>query len=145
VSEDEVRKASLGGDGVKLLLVLHVALQSDAHSENKTSNSRDEAGEERVEGESSDEAAVHKLHHSGEQDVEQVRIDDLELVGGGLLVVGVEVGEHRDQAGRAGGDTFLAHTLLCHIGSATTQTSEAQTQNFRVLLPISMFMFCCLR
>jgi len=50
-------------------------LKSEASSKDKRSNAGDESGEERVEREGADEAAVDKLHDPGEEDVDEVGVD----------------------------------------------------------------------
>ena len=64
-------------------------LESEADCENKRGDAGNKSREERVEGECSDHAAVNKLHHAGEEDVGQIGVDNLQLLGrvGAVLLV----------------------------------------------------------
>ena len=79
-------------------------LESEADSENKRGDAGNKSREERVEGESSDHAAVDKLHHAGEEDVGQIGVDNLQLLGrvGAVLLV-----ELCNNSGQGGHDAIL--------------------------------------
>ena len=74
-------------------------LESETNGENKWSDAGDESGEESVEGEGSDQAAVDKLDHASEEDVGEVGVDDLKLLGGVRAVLLVKLGHDSRQGG----------------------------------------------
>ena len=63
-------------------------------SQDKAADGRDESGQERIEGECSDEAAVDKLEDSRQQDVEEICVDELQLLGRLAAVFANEFGHH---------------------------------------------------
>ena len=69
------------------------ATRDERTRKDEGSNRGNEAGEECVEGEGADEHAVKELRNAGQENVEQVSIDDLELGGHGL-VRGVQLAKH---------------------------------------------------
>ena len=81
-------------------------LESEADCEDKRGDAGDKSWEERVKGEGSDHAAVDKLHHASEEDVGQVGIDDLELLGRAGAVLLVELVNDSGQGGHD--DVLLA-------------------------------------
>ena len=72
-------------------------LETEADTEDKRGHAGDEAGEESVEWESSHEAAVDKLDDSGEEDVGEIGVDDLQLLGGAGVVFIVEFSNYSRQ------------------------------------------------
>lgn len=64
VGKDKVCEGSLGGDVPELALVLRVGLHAQAHCQYKGTDAGDESGEERVEGERTDEGTVRELYDS---------------------------------------------------------------------------------
>lgn len=59
--------------------------RSGRTSQNEASNSRDEAREEGVEREGTNEHAIYELSDSSEEDVNQVKVHDFDLHGGVLV------------------------------------------------------------
>ena len=80
VGEYEIRESALRGDGGELGLVSRVDLETKADSEHEGGHAGDEAREKGVKGEGSNQAAIEELEHSGEENVNQVGIDNLELL-----------------------------------------------------------------
>ena len=72
-------------------------LQAEADTEDKRGHAGDEAGEESVEWESSHEAAVDELDDAGEEDVGEIGVDDLQLLGGARVVLLVEFSNYSSQ------------------------------------------------
>ena len=119
VGEDEIRECSLMADSSKLGLVgridLNISdvklwgageweisdLETEADTEDKRGHAGNEAGEKSVEWESSHEAAVDKLDDSGEEDVGEIGVDNLQLLGGARVVLLVEFSNYSSQ-GRHG-------------------------------------------
>merc|ERR1739844_494103 len=99
MGEDEVGEASLSADAVELVLVVRVHLETETDAEHEGSHAADEASEEGVEGEGSDQAHVHELKDPGEENVGEVRVDELELDGGLVRVLLVELGDHAGEGG----------------------------------------------
>lgn len=54
--------------------VLRIGVHSQTNSENERSHTRNEAREKRIERESTDDAAIHKLNNTSEENVHQVRV-----------------------------------------------------------------------
>ena len=98
MGEDEVSKGSLRTDAGKLRLVgridletlmlkansnflLFSYLESETNSKHKRCHTGDKAREECIEGKCSHEAAVHKLDNTSEEDIGQVGVNDLQLLG----------------------------------------------------------------
>ena len=75
-------------------------LKPEADCEDKGADARDEPGEEGVEGEGADEAAVDELHDPGEEDVGEVAVYDLEPLRSVVDVLVEELGH--DGANRRG-------------------------------------------
>ena len=84
-----------------LLLIHHskLNLESEADRKDKRGDAGDKSREEGVKGECSDHAAVDELHHASEEDVGQVGVDDLELLGRAGAVLLVELGNDSGQGG----------------------------------------------
>jgi len=98
-SKDEVPEGAFNGDGVEVARVLGVGLQTEAHSKNKRSNSGDEAGEERIEGEIANQCTVNKLCDASEEDVQQIGVDHLQFSRNTLHVVSVKNTNNSQQVG----------------------------------------------
>jgi len=81
VCKQEVGKTALGRDRFKLGLVRWVHLESKADAEDEGGDGGDEPREESVEGEGAHQATVEELEDPGEEDVGQVGINDLQLLG----------------------------------------------------------------
>ena len=73
-------------------------LEAKANTEDKRGHAGDEAGEKSVEWESSHEAAVDELDNSGEEDVGEIGVDDLQLLGSAGIVFIVELGNYSSQS-----------------------------------------------
>ena len=73
-------------------------LEAKADTEDKRGHAGDEAGEKSVEWESSHEAAVDELDNSGEEDVGEIGVDDLQLLGSAGIVFIVELGNYSSQS-----------------------------------------------
>ena len=73
-------------------------LKTKANTEDKRGHAGDEAGEKSVEGESSHEAAVDELDNSGEEDVGEIGVDDLQLLGSAGIVFIVELSNYSSQS-----------------------------------------------
>ena len=115
VGENEIRECSLVTDSSKLGLVGRIDLKSDevtlrlweveggsylqaeADTEDKRGHAGYEAGEKSVEWESSHEAAVDELDNSGEEDVGEIGVDDLQLLGRAGIVFIVEFSNYSSQ------------------------------------------------
>lgn len=91
MGKDEVGESALRGDAGKDGLVLGIGLQAEAHGQDEAADGADEARQERVEREGAHQAAVNKLDDAGQQNVAQVDVHQLELLGGVLDVVVVEL------------------------------------------------------
>ena len=110
MGEDEVCKSSLRADPSKLRLVgwVHLGktflldplqkqeshLKPQANSQHERCNTRDEAREEGIEGEGSNQAAVEELEDSSKEDVGEIGIDDLEFLGSVVVIFLVELGNN---------------------------------------------------
>ena len=72
-------------------------LEAETDPEDKRGHAGDEAGEECVEWESSHQAAVDELDDSGEEDVGEIGVDDLQLLWGAGIVFIVEFSNYSGQ------------------------------------------------
>lgn len=63
-------------------------------AQDETADGGDESGQERVEGKSADENAVDELENAGQQDVEEVGVDQLQLLGRLAVVFADELGHY---------------------------------------------------
>lgn len=74
---------------------------NDDHSvltaQNETTDGRNEAGQEWIERESSNETAIHKLCDTGEYDVQQISVDQFQFFRRIIHIFVVKFGEHRFQ------------------------------------------------
>ena len=73
-------------------------LQAEADTEDKRCHAGDEAGEKSVKWECSNQAAVDELDDSGEEDVGEIGVDDLEFLGRAGIVFLVELGNDSGQS-----------------------------------------------
>jgi len=94
VSNDKIRKCPFRTDVGKQTLVLRVDLDAQTHGQDEASHGGDEAGQERVEGEGAHEETVHELGNAGEQDVDEVGVHNLELLGRLGVVLCPELAHH---------------------------------------------------
>ena len=107
MGKDEVSEGSLRTDSSKLGLVgriylqigslaqvkktlIRLYLEAETDSEDKRGHTRDEAREKRVEWKCSHEAAVDELDDTGEEDVGQIGVDDLQFLRSARIVLLVE-------------------------------------------------------
>jgi len=97
MGEDEVGEAAFRRNAGKYGLVLGIGLQAEAHGQDEAADGADEPGEEGVEREGAHQAAVNKLDDAGQQNVAQVDVDQLQLLGRVLDVVVVELGNDARQ------------------------------------------------
>lgn len=87
VGEDEVSEASLWGYVDELTLVSWVHLEPKTDAQNEWCHTGNESAEEGIERKSSHQTAIHKLEDSSEEDVGEVGINNLQLLGGVVSVV----------------------------------------------------------
>lgn len=66
-------------------------------SQHKAANSADESGEEWIEGECSNKTTIDKLENASHEDITEVCIHHLELLGGGAHILIEEVAHHASQ------------------------------------------------
>lgn len=63
-------------------------------SQDEAADGGDESGEEGIEGKGADQATIDKLGDAGQQDVEEVRVNQLQLLGRLAVVLANELGHH---------------------------------------------------
>jgi len=97
MGKDEVGETALRRNAGKYGLVLGISLQAEAHGQDEAADGADEPGEEGVEWEGAHQAAVNKLDDAGQQNVAQVDVHQLQLLGRVLHVVVVELGNDARQ------------------------------------------------
>jgi len=94
VREDEVGEGALRREAFEVCLVGRIHLDAETHGEHEAAHARDEAGEKAVERERAHQAAVGELNDTGEQNVQEISIDQLDLLGCLLHVETVEFPDH---------------------------------------------------
>lgn len=104
MSKDEIAKSALVLEPEKVILVLGVHLDAQAHAQDEAGHGGDEAREEGVERERAHQSAVGELEDAGEKDVHQVGIDRLQSLRGGLVVLHQKGLCNLDRAGHVAGN-----------------------------------------
>lgn len=90
VGEYELGERFLPAQVHELGLVLLIHLNSERGAQHERGDRRYEAGQERIEWECTDEQTVGELDDAGQQNVEQVGIDDLQIARCSRQVIPVE-------------------------------------------------------
>lgn len=81
MSKDKVRETSFRGDSGKHTFILGIGLESQTHGQHKATDGADESRKKRVEGVGAHQATVDELNNASEQDISQVDVHQLQLLG----------------------------------------------------------------
>jgi hypothetical protein len=103
MGENEVSEPSLWTYSGELGFVGWIHLKSETDSKHERRHAGNESGEESVEREGSNQAAVDELEHPSEEDASEIGIDNLEFLRGVVVILVIELGHDSRQGGHGDG------------------------------------------
>ena len=94
VSEDEVSESSFLTQFAELVFVLWIGLKPKTNAQNERGHRRYEARQERVERECAHKTTVDELYDSGQKNVEEIGVDQLQPSRRPTAILAVEPVQH---------------------------------------------------
>lgn len=93
--KEKISKGSLWGDALEIRFVLWVDLYSQANRQDEAPHTRDEARQERVEGEGPHEETITELQRPGQKYVQEIGVQQLQALRRGAQVLFQETRNYR--------------------------------------------------